>query len=286
MINFFKKIFFLKQKKTIYLIETDNDTDFVENNLIRENLIGIDTEFEWRSTYFPKLSLIQISTLENIFLIDCVKLKSLEFLHNILSNEEKLIIFHASRSDITVLNTNLGIKIKNVFDIQIAEKIINNEEIKSYGAIVNNYFSIILKKSETNSNWLKRPFSNDQLNYAAEDVSFLIEIYKKQVKKLNKLNLLEKVFNLSRMEANLGNQELYVSRLSKLKKASRLEKKIFFWREKKAEKRNVPPSKIFQDKNLKFLAKNFEKENFKEDFLTKIFKDSILLQEFIEEMNL
>ena len=125
MIGFLKKIrFYLKDKKTVYQINSKEDTDLLYSSLEKENILGVDTEFDWRTTYHPKLSLLQISTKKNIFLIDCLKVLDLFFLKEILEDKKKLIIFHSSRSDATVLSTNLNIQIKKAFDIQIAEKIL------------------------------------------------------------------------------------------------------------------------------------------------------------------
>lgn len=287
MINFASKIsYWLKKKKEVFLIEKASDLEFLRNSIEYEKFLGIDTEFDWRNTYFPKLSLLQIATSKNILLIDCLKCKKLFFLKKILEDERKLIIFHSSRSDTTVLNTNLDIKIKNVFDIQIAEKNISGGEIKNYGSIVKNYFPVDLNKSETNSNWLKRPFSQEQLNYAAEDVSFLIDIYLKQHSKLDKLKLLKKTFKESNKEANLGNQDLHISRLKKLKKITKLEKKIFLWREQYARKKNIPTSYIFSDKYLKVLSKDVEKNKITKIFPNGTFKHKSYLDDFIRDMKL
>ena len=287
MINFASKInYWLKKKKEVFLIEKASDLEFLRNSIEYEKFLGIDTEFDWRNTYFPKLSLLQIATSKNILLIDCLKCKKLFFLKKILEDERKLIIFHSSRSDTTVLNTNLDIKIKNVFDIQIAEKNISGGEIKNYGSIVKNYFPVDLNKSETNSNWLKRPFSHEQLNYAAEDVSFLIDIYLKQHSKLDKLKLLKKTFKESNKEANLGNQDLHISRLKKLKKITKLEKKIFLWREQYARKKNIPTSYIFSDKYLKVLSKDLEKNKITKIFPNGTFKHKSYLDDFIRDMKL
>ena len=122
-----------KIRKEIYLIESEEDEEFVKKSLQDENYIGLDTEFNWRNTYFPELSLLQISTSSKILLIDCLKFKKLGFLNKVLEDKAKTIIMHSSRSDTTVLNTNLNIKLNNCFDIQIAEKHINGGEIKNYG---------------------------------------------------------------------------------------------------------------------------------------------------------
>ena len=163
-----------------------------------KKILGIDTEFDWRTTYFPVLSILQIATKNKIFLIDCLKCKNLKKLKNILEDQDRLIVFHSSRSDTTVLNTNLNIKVKNTYDIQVAEKIISGGDIKNYASLVKKYFNFSLNKSETNSNWLKRPLSSNQVKYAAEDVNFLIEIYKKQIKILQKKSLDKKAFESSK----------------------------------------------------------------------------------------
>lgn len=285
MLKSLKKInFFLKKKKEIYLIESLDDKAFVEDSLLNEKLIGIDTEFNWRKTYFPELSLLQVSTESRILLIDYLKFKSLSFLKKILESNQRLIIMHSSRSDATVLSTNLKIKLKNTFDIQLAEKEINGGFIKNYGSIVLNYSGYKLDKSETNSNWLKRPLKSKQLEYAANDVNFLIPIYKKQIKKLKKRDQVKKVMLDSRKEVEKGNQELHISRLKKLKRASNDEKDIFIWREKQASIKNLPPSFIFEDKFLKQITKEVKKNKSQE--IIKFFKDSSSINDFLQHIEL
>lgn len=285
MKSFLKKLGFkLKNKKTIYSIDSSDDISFLIFSLENENILGVDTEFEWRNTYFPILSLLQIATKDKIFLIDCLKCKNLKKLKNILEDQDRLIIFHSSRSDTTVLFTNLDIKVKNAYDIQVAEKIISGGDVKNYASIVKKYFYFSLNKSETNSNWLKRPFSNNQIEYAADDVNFLIEIYKKQIKILQKISMDEEAFQYSEKESSLGNQDLYVSRLKKLKNASQLTKDIFLWREKYASIKNIPPSYIFKDNKLKNLAKEMRLNCKDKKKLDKFFKDKADLNAFFSEM--
>ena len=287
MIGILKKLGFnLKNKKTIFLVESEEDQDFVKDILEKEKYVGIDTEFNWRNTYFPELSLLQISTSSKILLIDCLKCKNLGYLNKILEEKTKTIIMHSSRSDITVLNTNLKIKLNNCFDIQIAEKFINGGEIKSYGFIVAKYFGYELDKSETNSNWLKRPLTDKQLEYAANDVNFLIPIYKKQLKDLKRLKKEKEAITEFRKETLLGNQELYIPRLKKLKKASKQERDIFLWREKHASEKNLPPSYIFEDKYLKTITKKIQNKKEKPDEFLKFFKDNSAAKDFLKFIEL
>ena len=287
MIGILKKLgSYLKNKKTIYLIDSEEDEDFVKESIRKEKCIGLDTEFNWRNTYFPELSLLQISTSSKILLIDCLKYKKMGFLNKVLEDKTKKIVMHSSRSDTTVLNTNLNIKLNNCFDIQIAEKHINGGEIKNYGFIVSKYCDHDLDKSETNSNWLKRPLTDAQIKYAANDVNFLISIYKMQLKKLKKLKI-EKVVNLEFMrEIRLGSQELHVSRLKKLKKASKLEKDIFLWRENYAKQKNIPPSYIFGDKVLKKIVNIINNKEKESDEIKKLFKDNNAAKDFLAYIEL
>ncbi len=287
MISILKKLGFnLKNKKTIYLVESEEDKEFVKESLEDEKYVGIDTEFNWRNTYFPELSLLQISTSSKILLIDCLKCKKLGFLNKILEDKTKTIIMHSLRSDTTVLNTNLKIKLNNCFDIQIAEKFINGGEVKNYGFIVAKYFGYELDKSETNSNWLKRPLTHKQLEYAADDVNFLIPIYKKQLKGLKKLKKEKEVISEFRKETLLGNQELYISRLKRLKKASKEERDIFLWREKHASEKNLPPSYIFEDRFLKKITKKIKNKKKEHDEIFKLFKDNSSAKEFLKFIEL
>tara|TARA_B100000886_G_C20420576_1_gene491356 strand:+ start:898 stop:1746 length:849 start_codon:yes stop_codon:yes gene_type:complete len=281
--NLIKKFLFsFKRKKKIFFLNYKNDKKFIHENLKYERILGIDTEFDWRNTYFPNLCLIQIATKKNIFLIDCLGLREAKSLEKILCDKE-LLIFHSVRSDTTVLSSALNIKVKNVYDIQLAENILSGNGNLNYGSIVKNYFPVKLKKSETNSNWSKRPLTKTQMDYAADDVEYLIDIFYMQKKKLNRK--FETVISRSRKEAILGNKELYVPRLKKIDNASDLEKKIFLWREKIAMKKNVPPSYIFKDKKIKLLLKSLKIDKSFES-INLIVRDNRLALSLFEEISL
>ena len=234
--SLFKKNFF---RKNFFLIDDEIKLDDLIEKIKSLKVISVDTEFEWRRTYHPRLSLIQICDGNDVFLIDCLLCKNIEKVKFIFESVQILKVFHAVRSDTTVLFSSLGIKTNNVFDVQIAEKIINDLNVKSYSYLVEKYINLSINKSETNSNWMKRPFSNNQLKYASEDVEFLIDIYTKQNKLLDKKGKLKEAFYLSKEEAGLGNQELYISRLQKIKDKSEIDEKIFMWREELAKKKEM-----------------------------------------------
>jgi len=273
----------LKKRRKIYFITNKKELNFLDTELSKNKIFALDTEFDWRTTYFPKLSLIQISLDQNLFLIDCLKVNPKIILKKYLENKNILKIFHSVRSDTTVLSKCLGCITNNVFDIQVADKILSNTEIQAYGKIVKKFFNISLKKTETNSNWLKRPLSDSQIKYALDDVDYLIEIYGYQKNILKKVGLLKKVLSISANEASLGNESLKKLRLKKKeKKMSERNKEIFLWREEVAETENVPPTFIFKEKFLQKLSKIKSEDSQAKIKVMTIIGDTELTNKFIK----
>ena len=281
--RFLKSIFSsnLSFKNPIF-VENKENMKLMVSELESENILAIDTEFDWRTTYHPKISLIQIASKNSIYIIDCLKINLKYLTQELFSDSTKLLIFHSVRSDATVLSSALNVYVKNVYDIQIAEKQISKKDIQAYGEIVKKYCHIKIDKEETQSNWLRRPLSENQINYAANDVRYLIPIYFLQKKILNKkLNQYSEVLKESEIQAEKGNEKLYKARL-KRKKMSSFEKKLFLWREKIAEEQNTPISYVFKDRKLKDLSNSLKSRNLK--MLTVILGDNYLAKRLIKEI--
>ncbi len=248
---------YLLPKEVLYINDVSSLRSAVKDLKFYDQL-AIDTEFIWRDTYFPKLSLIQIATDNKIYILDCLAL-DVSILEKVLSNKNILKIFHSLRGDSSVIFNCLGIKIENTFDTQLAEDILDlNRGIQiSYKKLVKKYLFKSISKSETNSDWEKRPLRKKQLDYAAEDVRYLHSIMDIQNKKINRASKLDLFYSLCEKENKLGREDFSISRLKRLKKKNRnissKEIEIFIWREDQAKQLNVPPSHIFEDRYLKKL---------------------------------
>ena len=245
--NFFKK----RISKEVLYVDNNSKLSELKKKLDGVSMISLDTEFDWRTTYFPKISLVQISFNKNVFLIDCLKIKNFDFLKRPLESKNCRILIHSSRSDSIIISNCLKIFMNNVFDVQVAEKILSGK-IENYANIVEKYTKVKLDKNETNSNWLKRPLSSNQEKYAAEDVEYLEEIFTEQKKLLKKRNLYNSAKKMSFNEVSLGNKPLKHSRIEKKAgKLSEMGKRIFLWREELAEEVNVPPNYVLKDSEIK-----------------------------------
>ena len=121
--------FFNHRKSIEYKIISDEQSFNLAVKKLRSfQRISLDTEFLWRKTYFPVLSLIQIKLGNKIFIFDCIKLKKLDPLTEILEDDKILKIIHSSRSDSNVLFMSKNILIKGTFDIQVAENILDKSK--------------------------------------------------------------------------------------------------------------------------------------------------------------
>ena len=281
IINFLRDYFF--QKEIIY-IEDQTSFDLVLEDIQTEKMLAIDTEFIWRNTYFPKLSLVQVCTENRIYLLDCLSV-DISKIKKALSDHKIIKIFHSVRGDSSVLYNCLGIKLKNTFDTQLAEDLLNDRKGDqiSLKKLVKKYFLKDISKSETNSDWENRPLRKKQLDYAAEDVRYLHTIMKIQNNKLRNLNKIDSFNSLCINEIKLGEEDFSSSRLKRYRKKNRniseIEIKVFVWRESQAEKLNVPPSHIIEDRDLRKIKKIIEQKKINE--FKWIIKKSSSRDEFV-----
>ncbi len=259
----------LLRKRPIFFINDDKDLYSITDELKQKGEIGIDTEFIWRNTYYPILSLLQLATNQNIYLFDAKSLKDLSMLNEIFCDERISKVFHSARSDISVLNINLNSKFNNIFDTQLAYSLTKDSLSQiSYKDLVSKYFYINLAKEQTNSDWNKRPLSQNQISYAINDVKFLLKISKIQKKEILKKNLTTKFLTQCKEDILAGQTKIKDARLSrflkKKKGLSSVDKDLFLWRESEAERLNLPPNHIFKDKFFKRLKKIIQEKAFRD----------------------
>ena len=90
--SFFRRQF--KKKKSTYFISDNKSLEILDNKLSQCKIFAVDTDFDWRTTYFPKLSIVQISTYKNLFLIDCLRINPQIILKKYLEDKNILKVFH------------------------------------------------------------------------------------------------------------------------------------------------------------------------------------------------
>ena len=241
------------------------DTSFRKfiSSCLDENIISIDTEFVRNKTFFPKLCLLQIGTSKGSYAIDTNKITILPLLKKILMNNGILKIFHSPRQDIEIFFNLFGSLPKNIFDTQIAYSFISQDYQISYEKLVLNILKIKLDKTYQYYDWSLRPISEQQLNYALNDVHYLRKIYFKIKHKLKSKHRYHWAQEESKVYLNkklyLNSPEDYWKNiyLSKTKNLNLFKlKNICEWRENKCINSNISRKLIFSDKDIILLIKN------------------------------
>jgi ribonuclease D len=238
------------------LIETPAALTALCEELQTQDCIAVDTEFARDRTYFPHIGLIQIAGDSHIACIDPLAFDAGPQLSDLFFNDSITKVFHSCLQDLEVLELTLGDIPCPLYDTQIATALMNDDHQISYARLVEQELEMKLPKSETRTDWLKRPLTKAQLEYAADDVRYLLSLYRQQLGELEALNrsawlreecdrLCSKVFNdqaeLSRCWARVkGKERLQGVELAVLQE-------VAAWREQRAIEKDRPRRRILPD---------------------------------------
>ncbi|MBS1267179.1 MAG: Ribonuclease D [Candidatus Woesearchaeota archaeon] len=150
--------------------------------------LGVDLECENHLHHYKVcIALIQVSSHDKNWLFDIIKLKDCTLLKKVLTNSSIQKIFHDVTFDFRILNYQFKIIPKNVFDTQVAAKILGKEEL-GLSSLLKEYFDIEKKEKFQRADWTKRPISKAMLNYAIKDTLYLIKLRNILIRELQKNN--------------------------------------------------------------------------------------------------
>ncbi len=253
---------FKKNNHNLSFIKNNNQLDQFITKIKNKKNFFFDTEFERRTTYKAIISIIVISDGENIGIIDCLE-KNINFkkIFKFLNKKKIKLIIHSCRQDLEIFLSIVKKILFSVFDTQIAALFNGYSEAPSYKKLVHDLCGINLDKSLQKEDWLKRPISNERINYLINDVYYLKIIFNKFKDKLSKNKKLKSFNKLIKKEIFKISHEdypvIYKKKLGKNILNNRKFIKIINLRNKIAEKINLPKNWIFSDKEI---IKNIKKE--------------------------
>lgn len=152
----------------------------------KAGLVSFDTEFVFERTYRPALGLVQLATPASDALpgglavaVDPVALKDLRPMWDLLLDDSVRKVVHAGSMDWTIVFQHAGRLPRNVFDSQIAGSFLGYGAQVGYANLVESVLGERVDKVETQTDWLRRPLTDRQLEYAIADVTHLLEVYKR-----------------------------------------------------------------------------------------------------------
>lgn len=143
----------------------------------RPGRIGLDTEFIRERTYWPQLALVQMAVGDEILLIDPLIPGMTDALRPWLEDTAILKVMHSASEDLVTFKCACGALPRPLFDTQIGAALAGIGGGMGYQKLVAEITGITLPKGETRSDWMRRPLSDAQLEYAADDVEYLFALH-------------------------------------------------------------------------------------------------------------
>ena len=146
--------------------------------LSKARFVTVDTEFIRETTFWPELCLIQLASNDVEAIVDpLADGMDLAPFFALMANEAVLKVFHAARQDIEIVHHLGGILPHPVFDSQVAAMACGFGDSISYDQLVSKVTGAHIDKSSRFTDWRRRPLSQQQLDYALADVTYLVKVY-------------------------------------------------------------------------------------------------------------
>ena len=245
------------------------DTPAALNALVDRALdapcVGIDTEFVWEQTYYPQLGIVQVGfAADDCHLIDAVALPDLSPLGALLADCGTVKILHDAQQDLWILRRATGAVPCNIFDTRCAAGFVGIGSTLSLNNSLRICLDIQLTKTETRTDWLRRPLSEKQRAYAADDVRFLPALREHllaEIRQRGRENYLAD--ELRQYDcANLYDDRVPEEQYLRVKGASRLSRRemgivrdLATWREQKARQIDRPKNRVLMEEVIVQIAK-------------------------------
>ena len=237
------------------LIATTAELADVCSRMAGHPFITVDTEFLRESTYYPLLCVAQMASPDEAVVIDALaKDIDLAPFFELMTNERVIKVFHAARQDIEIVWHMAGKIPHPIFDSQVAAMVLGYGNSISYDQLVQRITGDTLDKSHRFTDWTRRPLSEAQVHYALSDVTHLRAVYLKlaaDLERRGRTNWVEAEMNvLTSPDTYRADPERAWERLkSRVRKPKELSVliEIAAWREREAQTRDVPRSRVLKD---------------------------------------
>lgn len=229
----------------------------------RFNAIAVDTEFLRERTYHPRLCLVQVATPDECVVIDVIAIDNLAPLAILMRDEGTVKVFHACSQDMEVLNYTLGALPAPIFDTQIAAAFLGERMQASYNGMVHAFCGVTLPKSESLTDWSRRPLTPEQIEYALDDVRYLIKAYDVIMERLDESGraswVLDEIRPLTDRSHYVVDRRVAFKRVKRVNSLTRRQlavaRELAAWREARAEYSNIPRKWLMSDEVLIALSK-------------------------------
>jgi len=227
--------------------------------------LAVDTESNSLYAYHEQVCLIQISTPDQDFVIDPLALSNLDGLGELMADPKVEKIFHAAEYDLLSMKRDFGYTFSHLFDTMLAARILGWQKV-GLAAILMQEFGLQVNKRYQRANWGRRPLSPDQIAYARQDTHYLIAIRGKLQRELEKAGRLKEAQDSFAQIATVVPTphpfnpndfwHLLNGRYQFVPQQHAVLRELYIFREREAQRRNLPPFKILSNRTLVELAED------------------------------
>jgi ribonuclease D len=223
--------------------------------LARHPFVTVDTEFLRESTYYPVLCVVQMASLDEAIVIDAIADGiDLAPFFELMGDEKVVKVFHAARQDIEICWHEAQMIPAPLFDTQVAAMVLGYGDSISYDQLVHRITGDTLDKSSRFTDWTRRPLSDAQLTYAVSDVTHLRDVYVKLSTDLTKQGRADWLHDEMRVLTSpetyrMEPQHAWERLKARVRKPKELAVliEVAAWREREAQTRDVPRSRVLKD---------------------------------------
>lgn len=248
--------------KILYVNTVDQLAALCEQ-IKKTSWLALDTEFLREKTYYPKFCLLQIATPEWVACVDPLALPELDDLFAALYSPSIVKVFHSCRQDLEIFYQLTGKVPGPLFDTQVAAPLLGYQDNPGYAMLVSSLLNINLNKAHTRADWSKRPLIEAEIQYAADDVIYLCQIYQVMLKKLAALGRADWLKQDFAELENPNNYQVLPERAwLKIRGKNKLTAKqlsivqvLAEWREVTAQAENRPKTWLLRDELIFDMAK-------------------------------
>jgi ribonuclease D len=243
-------------------ITTTSELAAVCRRMACHSFVTVDTEFLRETTYYPLLCVAQMASPDEAVVVDALAPGiDLAPFYALMANETVMKVFHAARQDIEIVWHAAKLIPHPIFDTQVAAMVLGYGDSISYDQLVQRITGDALDKSHRFTDWTRRPLSDAQLVYAISDVTHLREVYLTLVEDLKRRGRVDWVQDemrvltspdTYRMDPDNAWQRLKI-RVRKPKELAVL-MEVAAWREREAQSRDVPRSRVLKDEAIADIA--------------------------------
>ncbi len=227
-----------------------------------EAFVTVDTEFMRERTYWPELCVVQLAGAEEVAVVDALAPGiDLAPLGALLADPAVTKVFHAARQDIEIFLLRFGDVPRPLFDSQIAAMVAGFGDQVGYDALVSALTGAQIDKAHRFSDWAARPLSAAQIEYAAADVTHLRGVYERLCERLGRDGRMdwvaEEMAALADPATYRADPEAMWERL-RVRSSNRRQlgvlRAIAAWREREAQRANIPRQRMLKDETLLEIA--------------------------------